>query len=372
MSITRREAMTAVFEGRPLDKLPVSVRLDLWHKDLVSSGCVPKAITGLSQEEVEDYLGFARAARYRKSQPAFRFRSWEERAVTDGDVTRHEYVFPERVLAKETARSAEMVRQGIKGHALSYPLKERADYDVMIAHMEDAYLDFDLQGFCELDEATGDAGLPLLILGSCPAHGLMLGWAGYENFYYHRADFGETVDLLIEQRERIYRRDLWPALRDSPAYLILHGVHFNTQMTPPPVFERYFLPYFREFNQAMHEFGKKVLFHADAEMGGLVRHVMEAGFDGADCLATAPLVPQRLEDFLEAWQGKIVCWGGLPSILFDPSFPMSSFGKYVSHMIDLVRKRNDFIFGASDNVMPGAEWQRLLFLAKATGCAVGG
>ena len=353
-----------------MERPPVSVRIDLWHNDLVFSGSEPREIAGLPQEQVEDFLGFARAARYRKSQPVLRFASCQERVVADGDVSRHEYIFPERVLTKVVARSTQMVSQGIKGHALSYPLKEKADYEVMLAHLDDAYLDFDAEGFGELDAATGDAGLPMLIVGPCPAHSLMLSWAGYEGFYYHQADFRETVDRLIAGWESIYRRVMWPAIEHSSAFLILHGVHFNSQMTPPPIFRKYFLPYFVEFNQLMHDCGKKVLFHADAEMWALGRYVMDAGFDGADCLATTPLVPQRLEDFLDAWEGKIVCWGGLPSILFDPSFPRGDFQEYVTHLVDLVRGRTDFIFGASDNVMPGGEWQRLLFLAEATGTGI--
>ena len=138
-------------------------------------------------------------------------------------------------------------------------------------------------------------------------------------------------------------------------------------MTPPPIFEKYFLPYFKEFNSRMHEHGKKTMWHADAEMGGLLNHVLEAGFDGADCLATIPLVPQRIEDYFDAWKGGIACWGGLPSTIFDPTFPMEEYKRTVDHLVEVTQGRNDFIFGASDNVMPGAEWERLLYLAEATG-----
>ena len=95
--------------------------------------------------------------------------------------------------------------------------------------------------------------------------------------------------------------------------------------------------------------------------------LVEAGFDAADCLVTVPLVPQRIEDYFDAWKGRIVCWGGLPSILFDPAFPMEEYRRYVDHLVKVTEGRNDFIFGASDQVMPGAEWERLLHLAEMTG-----
>jgi len=63
MAVTRREAMTAVFEGKPLDKLPVSVRLDLWHNDLVSSGCVPREIAVKSRSSCKDGYGLGHTCR---------------------------------------------------------------------------------------------------------------------------------------------------------------------------------------------------------------------------------------------------------------------------------------------------------------------
>jgi hypothetical protein len=108
------------------------------------------------------------------------------------------------------------------------------------------------------------------------------------------------------------------------------------------------------------------MWHADAEMSGLLEHVLEAGFDAADCLVTAPLVPQSIEDYFNVWKGKIVCWGGLPSLIFEPSFSIQDYEKYVAHMVEVTRGRNDFIFGTGDQVMPGAEWKRLLYLAEAT------
>jgi hypothetical protein len=195
----------------------------------------------------------------------------------------------------------------------------------------------------------------------------MLNYTGYEGFYFHRADFPEKVDALIDRIDGVFRRDVWPPLCKTNAKLILHGAHFSSQMTPPAIFERYFQPYFTAFNDLVHKHGKKVLWHADAEMGALLNHVLAAGFDGADCLVAHPLAPQTMEDYFGAWQDKIVCWGGLPSIIFDPTFAMEEYEKFVDSLVESTRDSKNFIFGASDNVMPGAEWQRLVYLARATG-----
>lgn len=359
--MTRREAILAVFSRKPLGKIPVSIRIELWYADAVSKNALPREIRGLSREEVEDYLGFCRAARFR-THPRLRFRMLEVKERREGDEICEEYLCGNRILSRRIRQPHGIITP----YVVKYPLENEGDYDLVLSQMDNAYLDFDLAGFDELDDRTGDAGLPVVILHSCPAHSVMLEWAGYEKFFLHLNDFPAKVDALIHHLEEVYRRDLWPAVCMSSANLILHGNHFSTQMTPPPIFEKYFSPYFKDFNTLMHQFGKKVMWHADAEMSGLLEHVLEVGFDAADCLVTAPLVPQSIEDYFDAWKGKIVCWGGLPSLIFEPSFSIQDYEKYVDHLVEVTRGRNDFIFGTGDQVMPGAEWERLLYLAEAT------
>lgn len=364
-AMTNRQRILDVFEGKSHLSPPVSIRLNLWHKDAAGTGALPEEIRGMSSEEVEDHLGFCRAARHRIKTP-LKFSNAPLETCSRGEQTVDKYLFAERPLIRRTVCTQEMKRQGMMGHITEYPLKEEADYDLLLAHMEQACLDIDLDGFDEYDRATGEKGLPLLIAGHSPANLIMLQLAGYENFYYHLADFPQKVTDLISRIETVYRRDLWPVLGKSPARLIMHGCHFSSQTTPPPVFEKFFLSYFQEFNALMHRQGKKVLWHADAEMSALLDHVVQAGFDGADCLATRPLVKTDLRDYFQAWQGRIICWGGLPSIIFDPSFPEDDFISYVEDIKKLTQNRSDFIFGASDHVMPGAPWRRLKLLAHQT------
>ncbi|OGV52759.1 MAG: hypothetical protein A2017_15080 [Lentisphaerae bacterium GWF2_44_16] len=354
--------MLAVFERKSFRRPPASIRLDLWHKEMSLKNALPEEIKGMSQEEAEDFLGFCRAARYRLNPNVLFNNSLFEKTEKNDEKTEEYKLRSGAVLRRVTV--FDNSRKSLGGHIVKYPLETENDYDLLISEMEDAHIDFDISGFDAFDTMTGDAGLPMLIVGPCPAHHIMLQFSGYEGFFLHMTDFTEKVDLLISHIERIYRRDVWPALCNSKAKLVLHGAHFSSQMTPPPIFEKYFLPYFREFNELMHRHGKKVLWHADAEMSKLLPVVLEAKFDGADCLASAPLVKQKMEEYFDAWQGRIICWGGLPSIIFEPAFPMKKYIDILDSLINMVKVRNDFIFGVSDNIMPGAEWKRLSLLSK--------
>jgi|GEM_PF-708483 len=364
---TRRERMRAAFAGIAQAVPPVSIRMDLWHRDAVSRGALPEELAGLSEDQIEDRLGFCRSARYR-TRPYLAFpEGWVEQRDAGGE-RRIRYRLPGAVLEKVVITTDDQARAGMRGAIVKYPVGNAADCRALLDALEKATVAADFGGFAAFDREVGEAGLPLLILGSCPAHTLMLEWLGYEQFFYAMADYPELLAEVNGALARLFRRDLWaPALRTG-AELILHGNHFADATTPPRLFRRYFLPYFQAFNAAAHAAGKKVLWHADAGMGALLDLVIEAGFDGADCLATAPLVPQTLEDYDRAWSGRIVCWGGLPSIVFDPEFPEAEFREHLRRLFAFTSGRSGFIVGASDNVMPGALWERI----RAVGEMVGG
>ena len=362
LTYTRRELMQAVFSGAALPVPPVCIRIDLWYQDAVSRGALPEEWSGDTVAGIEDRLGFCRSARWR-ARPRLVFPGNTVKEADQGDQHITRYDFPGAALEKVEQRTVEQARAGMRGTIVRYPVSDEASCRALLKALENARLEADLKGFADFDRETGDAGLPLLILGSCPAHALMLDWFGYQNFFYALADYPEKLSELISALETIYRRDLWEKALRTPAELIMHGNHFADTTTPPPLFRRFFLPYFQQFNARVHEAGKKVLWHADAEMGTLMELVLEAGFNGADCLATAPLVKQTMADYDQVWRGRIVSWGGLPGTLFNPEVPESEFLEHVRSVQEFTRDRPGCIIGASDNVMPGACWKRIKILS---------
>jgi hypothetical protein len=360
---TRRSTIRQVFEGRALEVPPVSVRLDIWHTHAVNTGTLPAELAGLTAEGVEDYLGFCRSARYRTQIHLDLPGRASERC--DGDRKTIIWQLPGRVLEKSIRHTHEERLAGMSGQIVKYPVSTEAECRALTAALDHAALEADFDGFDEFDAETGDAGLPMLILGPCPTDYVMLELMGYESFFYALADYPDALDRLIGRLEELFRAEIWPRAFASSSELILHGAHFSDATTPPSIFRKYILPYFREFNAAAHDAGKRVLWHADAGMGLLLNDVLEAGFDGADCLATAPLVPQTFEDYYDVWKDRIVCWGGLPGIIFNPEFAEQDFTAYLSYLRDFTNGKPGIIIGASDNVMPGALWERVLVVRDA-------
>lgn len=363
---TRRDRIRDVFDGRVPEMPPVSMRLDIWHADAANSGVLPAEIAGLDAEGVEDYLGFCRSARYRTNL-TLTFPESDVQVDSSGDLTTTRWTLPGGSLEKVCRHTREEKLAGIRGQVARYPISGESDCRILTEAIDGAVLDADLEGFRDFDRRTGDAGLPLLIVGPCPADYVMTELMGYESFFYALHDYPDLLGALVMALEEKFRTHIWSRTFDSSAELVLHGTHFSDATTPPPIFQKYILPYFREFNSAAHDAGKKVLWHADAGMGLLLQDVMEAGFDGADCLATSPLVPQTLEDYTNSWGGRIVCWGGLPGIVFQPEYPELEFQRHLSSLREFSRGKPGMVIGASDNVMPGAVWDRVLAVRDAFG-----
>ena len=113
---------------------------------------------------------------------------------------------------------------------------------------------------------------------------------------------------------------MWDIAAKSPAEMFMHGIHFDTAITPVKIFDKYFMPYITEFNKRMHEDNKWTVFHGDSNLALLLEHVLQGGYDVADCLATQPLVKCDFEKSRQHWGNKMTIWGGVPSILLEKGF----------------------------------------------------
>jgi hypothetical protein len=361
--ISCREKIRSALLGKHFGIPPASVRLELWHADAVSRGTLPAKLKGMTIGGIEDSLGFVRSSRFRNYVTISGLKHPME-IFPSGDEKHTVYKFPSKHLTGVTKLPAEMAAMGMSPIHVKYPVETLPDYGLMADFYRGAAAEFREDDFKSFDADTGDKGLPMLIINSNPAHEIMLNLTGYERFYLDWSDNPEAVRELLDAMDSFYREKIWPAVAKSSARLVLHGNHFSGQLTPPPVFEKLFLPYFKDFCRLMHDCGKLVAFHADAGLGPLTPLIPAAGFDIADCLATAPLVNDTIDDYLWAWGDKVVCWGGLPSTIFTSQYSFEDYKKHVDILAEKVSGRANFIFGASDNVMPGTEWERLEYLSR--------
>jgi hypothetical protein len=172
-------------------------------------------------------------------------------------------------------------------------------------------------------------------------------------------DHPDEFEHLLTVMTQVEKERLWPVVANSPARLILHGVHFDSQMTPPRQFRRYITPYYQEFSTLLHARGKSLAWHADDDSQDILAEVKAAGFDMSECFCTAPMVEVTLEEARAAWGADVIIFGGVPSIVLEPTFPEAEFEEYMRGVFRTIAPGDAFILGVADNVMPTSLIERV-------------
>ncbi len=204
----------------------------------------------------------------------------------------------------------------------------------------------------------------MLRAGDCPFHYFLGDLTGYEKGYYDLADYPDKVEALLTLITDVERERLWPVLADAPARFYLHGLHLDSQLTPPRIFEKYITPYYQEFTDLMHRHDKVITMHADNDSRRILKPLQDAGYDMVECFTTAPMVNCTLEEARETWGTDMIIWGGIPSVILEDSYPDEQFERYMQNMFKTIAPGDAFILGVADNVTGTARLDRVLRISE--------
>lgn len=360
--MTHRDRILAALRGEPPDHLPWVPRLLLWYNAHRHQGTLPSKYRGFSLREIERDLGMGTPAREGKIFEE-KLKGVEIETRKKGNETLTEYRTPVGNLSTLYRESEQLQEQEIQGQEIEHLIKGPDDYPIMEYLIEQTEYVPTFEEFSRYDQEIGEDGLPLVLIGDCPMNRLMRELVGYNQVFFHLADHPAQVESLLAAMEE-KQQQMWKIAAQSPATLFLYGLHFDSQMTPPPLFRKYFLPHFQAFNRLMHQHGKYVAFHSDADTSLLLDLLLEAEYDCADTFTCAPMVKVTLKEARAAWGKRIAIWGGIPSILLGPPFSEREFLAYMEDLFSTIAPGEAFILGVGDNVMPEAQIERVAQVSR--------
>lgn len=365
--MTPRERILAVLDGRMPDRIPWIPRLKIWFEANRRAGTLPNRYRGCTLREVERDVFGGTAARdgaiFRTGLEGVEVRVHRP----DPMETITEYVTPVGTLSERRRGTRELRAQGIADAQIEFLLKRRADYAVAQYLVEHTVYKPVFEEFELYDCQVGDEGYPLVHCGDCPFHHWMQGLAGYNQAFYHLNDFFAEVERLLAVMTDRLRESLWPCMIESPARLLVHGHHLSSQMTPPPLFAQYILPYYQELAPQLRSRGKVLALHADNDTRLILRQLEQAGFGMAECFATSPMVATTLAEARQAWGDRVIIFGGLPSVIFEPPYTSEQFEQFLHELFRTIAPGNAFILGISDNAMPGSDIERVRRVTQIVG-----
>jgi uroporphyrinogen-III decarboxylase len=360
--MTNRERILAIIEGKKPDRLPWIPRLLLWYNAHKNAGTLPEKYRDCDLRDIEKDLGMGTPAR---DGHVFikHTKNVETKAHRRDNETLIEFITPVGMVSTKYIETEKLQKVGIAPYQIEHLIKRSEDYDVVAYMIENTTFVPAYEDYIAYERNIGNDGLPLVSISDCPMHDIMREYIGYEKAVYEMVDHPERIErLLAVMTDK--NREMHKIIAESPAKMIQHGAHFDSMMTPPPLYEEYFKPYFQEFAQLLHSKGKILVFHADADSSLLLDLIRESGFDMVEVFTTAPMVKCTLTQAMEAWKNEVIIWGGIPSVILCDDYSEEHFEAYMANLFDTITLEDRFIFGVADNVMPETNFERIIKIGE--------
>ncbi len=359
-----RERILAILSGQAPARIPWIPRLLLWYNAHKKAGTLPERYRDWTLRDIERDLGLGTPARdgvvFRTEMNGVEV---EQRWLDDLHL-RTEYRTPVGTVATLFQGSEVLRKQAIQDLQVEFMLRDQRDYPVVQYILENTTATPTYAEYERYESEVGDDGYPMVACGDCPFHHWMRALVGYDQAYFHLADYPNEVERLLATMTQLDEQRYWPLIADSPAKLILHGVHFSSFMTPPNIFEKHMLDYYQKLSALLRSRDKTLTLHADNETRQILGHIERAGYGMVECFVTAPMVETTLAEARAEWGDRVIIWGGVPSVILEEPYTEQEFEREIDNVFRTIAPGDAFILGVADNVMPGAKLDRVRYITR--------
>ena len=152
-------------------------------------------------------------------------------------------------------------------------------------------------------------------------------------------------------------RKAWEIMAKSPAELISCSDNITADIISPKLFEKYFLPYYRELSNVINPADKPIVIHMD----GLIHRLADKIKDVPEGMIIEAFTPPPTGDFSVS-QAR-AAWGNRPIWINFPSSVHLEPSERVKEMTrEILRQAapgNGFLMGVTENI-PGNCWRESL------------
>jgi len=359
VTMTHKARILAAAEKQSVDKLPFGARIDLWYNYHSTNGTIPRKYRGYTEIDILRDLGAggtivlgSEQVRTSNNRQARIITLWETtfRNVKvlineEGPIKAVTYVTPKGSISTKTEFNR--TEGYLQGYVVERLFKNEEDYPAIEYLMEDSVLIPDYAEYIRLADLIANDGVIRCGLRTSPMQYIMRDLMGYEAFFYELADHPQKVEHLYEIAKELWKKKL-AILANSPARLLSICSNWSDEIHTP-VFRKYFTPWLQEATEFLHSEGKLTLVHSDGEIRRLIPLVLESRIDVAEAWSPTPMTSVTTAKLREAWGDRITIWGGLPTLIFGPTYSDGKFEDYVINLFREVAPGNNFIVGMGDN-----------------------
>jgi uroporphyrinogen-III decarboxylase len=363
--MNHRERALAAIKGYQVDHIPFIARMDLWYSFHKNQNTLPHPYQKASLWDIQRDLGIG----------IFGFGAWDisfyrlehEKVTINKEIDKTEtittYITPYGSLVARDVMAEELNEAAGTGARVEYPFKSAKDYEALQFFIENTRVVENMEAYTQFVDSIGGDGLALPFSGHLPAHQLMIFFMGYQRFYYELNDNPARIEALIQalqaQQEQVL--DLAAA---SPVEAIEVGGNYDEQMTPPPIFERFFSPFYRRARLTLSNAGKLLVIHGDGEMRRLLTSIMECDIQAVEAITPYPMTSIDIASTRRLWKDRVAIWGGLSTVILTEAFSEQQFETYLENLFRDIAPGDRFILGFGDNVPTDASFERVKHIAR--------
>lgn len=204
----------------------------------------------------------------------------------------------------------------------------------------------------KLQESAGGDSVIIPWTMFSPLMEILVMYMGVENFsveWHERRDRIMTLYKALTEN----RRKFYSIAAKSPLIAVNYCGNVSPEILGPERFEKYCIPHYNEFADILHENGKKLLVHFDANNQAFKGAIAESRIDVIEGFTPYPNSDMTVADARAAWPNKIL-WINFPSasILDTPE----KIEEITRTILREAVPGDRFLIGITENV-PHPKWQ---------------
>jgi hypothetical protein len=281
-----------IFSHKKIDKIVFSPRLYYWYfgnklykkknvKKFLKSD-IPNRFLRKSQLEIYDMLGasprYSEETLYlpligTKINPEANIEILTQKGQKMGE-TITIYKTPKGHLSETSA-----IGGGMGGHYTEFPVKTVEDIKIMQYILENTKCRFLEENYNLAKDQMGDRGEVSTYLFSSPYQRLVKTTIGFVRttilFKRNPYEVQNFIRFLEDWDNQMYNE-----IAKSPVKIINFGENIDSNLSPPPLFEKYHVPYYKKRVKQLHQVEKYCHIHIDGSFKDLLPYLAELPFDG--------------------------------------------------------------------------------------------
>jgi len=241
------------------------------------------------------------------------------------------------------------------GFPIEHPVKNIEDLDVIEYILDQTEYCFNPFIFDAASEAIETLGVVQTYNFRSPYQRCVIEFLGLATTTKFLRKYPDRMDRFMERLEA-WDKNAYQVILASPLQVVSFGENIHAKVAPPPIFERYHLPYYTEHARWIHEKGKLCHAHFDGDLKDLLPFFPELPFDGIEAITFKPQGDVTMAEVHDAMGSKVLL-DGIPSIYFLPQYSDEQLLDCARAVLDTFYPR--VILGISDELCPTMEGRKL-------------